>query len=583
MVGKHGTNWKTLQYQLEQMEGCGYGKYKQIKGDYEFSGFTLSVDYVQADPFAAPSRIRLRLTQALARFPSRWIAHYVGQCALSDYVTRQVAQVAQTLERKRGSGKSGKIEIALPSQAILSRSAVWINEQEIEVRLTVGLPAFGRRIAGRAAADLLCEDIPKIVEGALKYEALDKAAIERQVYALEDAEALRQQLAGRGLVAFVAAGACLPRRSGIDERPLLDGVDRFVPPDTDTIELETPHSGRVRGLGIRAGVTLIVGGGYHGKSTLLKALEQGIYSHVPGDGREKVVAHAQTVKLRAEDGRSVVNVDISPLIDRLPRGRQSQRFSTENASGSTSQAAGLVEAVEAGAKVLLIDEDTAATNFMIRDRNMQALIAKDKEPITPFIDKVRQLYEDYGVSTILVMGGSGDYFAVADMVIAMEDYQPRIVTKQAKAIALADSGRRQREGGDRFGAISTRAVLPGSLPTALKDRPLKIKARRESLMLERETIDLRAIEQIVEAHQVQAIAQAMVYAERYYFDKERSLSEVLDRVMEDIERGGLDVLAEVDPSAGHQLSGNWAAFRRFELAAAINRLRTVKMQPCSNV
>ncbi|MGC1528670.1 MAG: ABC-ATPase domain-containing protein [Phormidesmis sp.] len=593
MLEEPRTGWKTLQRQLEQMDGCGYREYKRIKGDYVFSEFTLSVDYVQGDPFAAPSRIRLRLPQALARFPAHWITNYVGQCALSDYVTRQVAQVAQALEKKRGSGKSGKIEIAVPSQAILRRSAVWIDEQEIEVRLTVGLPAFGRRIAGKAAAALLCEDIPKIVEGALKYEALDQGAVERQVHMLEDAEALRKQLTNRGLVAFVAAGACLPRRSGVDERPLLGGVDCFIPPDTDTIELETPHSGRVRGLGIRAGVTLIVGGGYHGKSTLLRAIEQGIYNHVPGDGREQVVAHPRTVKLRAEDGRSVVNVDISPVINRLPRGRQSQQFSTENASGSTSQAAGLIEAIEAGANVLLIDEDTAATNFMIRDRNMQALIAKDKEPITPFIDKVRQLYDDYGISTILVMGGSGDYFAVADTVIAMEDYQPRIVTEQAKAIASADSSCRKREGGNRFGTVSARAVLPGSLPTPPKNRSLKVKARRASLMLGDETIDLRAIEQIVEVHQVWAIAQAMIYAERYYFDEKRSLSEVLDHVMEDIERGGLDVLAEANSlssrgsssrgssshrSSSHWLAGNWATFRRFELAAAINRLRTVKTQ-----
>ncbi|MEM6598045.1 MAG: ABC-ATPase domain-containing protein [Cyanobacteria bacterium P01_C01_bin.69] len=567
--------WETLRHQLRNLEGRSYREYKGIKGDYAFSDFVLSVDYVQGDPFAAPSRIRIHLPQAVAQFPGEWITDYVCQCAIADYLTRQVAGVAKKLAQKRGSGKSGKIEIAAPSQAILRRTALWVDKKGIELRLTVGLPAFGRRIAGKAAAALLCEDIPALVARTLRYEAIDAAALEKQVHTLEDAEALRHQLEENGLIAFIAENACLPRRSGIDERPLETDATAFIPPVEDTIELETPHSGMVKGLGIRAGVTLIVGGGYHGKSTLLRAVEQGIYSHVPGDGRQQVVTNAAAVKLRAEDGRSVAGVDISPVINHLPQGRDSKNFSTANASGSTSQAAGLMEAVEAGAKVLLIDEDTAATNFMIRDRNMQALIAKDKEPITPFVDKVRQLYDDYSISTVLVMGGSGDYFAVADTVIAMEDYQPRVVTEQAKAIAQANPAQRQQEGGQSFGRITNRDVLPGSLPTGKGDRPLKVKARSDGLMLGYENIDLRAIEQIVEVHQVRAIAQAIIYADRYYFEQARPLSDVLDYIMADIQRGGLDVLTEEDSQFGKRLMGDLASFRRFELAAAINRLRTV--------
>ena len=567
--------WETLRHQLRNLEGRSYREYKGIKGDYAFSDFVLSVDYVQGDPFAAPSRIRIHLPQAVAQFPGEWITDYVCQCAIADYLTRQVAGVAKKLAQKRGSGKSGKIEIAAPSQAILRRTALWVDKEGIELRLTVGLPAFGRRIAGKAAAALLCEDIPALVARTLRYEAIDAAALEEQVHTLEDAEALRHQLEENGLIAFVAENACLPRRSGIDERPLETDATAFIPPVEDTIELETPHSGMVKGLGIRAGVTLIVGGGYHGKSTLLRAVEQGIYSHVPGDGRQQVVTNAAAVKLRAEDGRSVAGVDISPVINHLPQGRDSQNFSTANASGSTSLAAGLMEAVEAGSKELLIDEDTSAKKIKIRDRNMQALIAKDKEPITPFVDKVRQLYDNYGISTVLVMGGSGDYFAVADTVIAMEDYQPRVVTEQAKAIAQANPAQRQQEGGQSFGRITNRDVLPGSLPTGKGDRPLKVKARSDGLMLGYENIDLRAIEQIVEVHQVRAIAQAIIYADRYYFEQARPLSDVLDYIMADIQRGGLDVLTEEDSQFGKRLMGDLASFRRFELAAAINRLRTV--------
>ena len=577
-MGQKDQHWRELQYRLRGLDGRSYREYRGIKGDYAFDRFVLSVDYVQGDPFAAPSRIRLQVPQSIAQFPPQWITDYVAQCAIADYLTRQVARVAKNLAQKRGSGKSGKIEIASVSQAILRRSAVWITEQSVEVRLTVGLPAFGRRIAGKAAAALLCEDIPALVTRSLNYEAIDPVTLERQVHTLEDAESLRAQLTKHGLIAFIAADACLPRRSGVDERPLLHEADLFKPPKKDVIELTTPHSGKVKGLGIREGVTLIVGGGYHGKSTLLKAIEQGVYNHVLEDGRQQVVSESRTVKLRAEDGRSVASVDISPVINQLPKGRDSQQFSTENASGSTSQSAGLIEAVEAGAKVLLIDEDTAATNFMIRDRNMQALISKDKEPITPFIDKVRQLYDDYGVSTVLVMGGSGDYFSVADTVIAIEDYQPRIVTEAAKVIAQADPLQRKQEGGKSFGSITARAILPRSLPAPKQNRNLKIKAQKDKLMLGYESIDLRAIEQIVEANQVRAIAQAMIYADQYYFDGARPLSQVLDCVMEDIERAGFEALSSSQSSV-RGIPGNWALFRRFELAAAINRLRTVKAQP----
>ena len=567
-------NCQTLKQLLIELEGRGYGSYKRIKGNYVFSRFQLGVDYVQGDPFAAPSQIRIQVSSAVAKFPPQWMTDYAAQTAIADYLTRQVAQVAQSLQRKRGSGKSGKIGIAAPSQAVVRRTALWSSSEGVEARLTVGLPALGRRIAGRAAAELLCDDIPQIVERSLVYAALSPEEVESHVRTFQDAEALRNQLEPNGLAAFIPVGACLPRRSGIDERPLSDEAELFAPSE-EVIKLDTPHSGQIRGLGIKAGVTLIVGGGYHGKSTLLRAIEQGIYNHVPGDGRDRTVSHPATVKLRAEDGRSISGVDISPVVNQLPRGRQSTDFSTTNASGSTSQAAGLIEAIEAGAKVLLIDEDTAATNFMIRDRNMQALISKEKEPITPFVDKVRQLYDDYGISTILVMGGSGDYFSVADTVIAMEGYQPRIVTEQAKAIAQANQHQRQSEGGEHFvdggGWITERTVLPNSLPPGRAGRLSKIKAFKEKLILNHEEIDLSAIEQIVEAHQVRAIAQAILYAQRYYFASDRKLSEVLDYVMEDIENGCLDILVE-----DQRLLGDLAMFRRFELAAAINRLRTLR-------
>jgi predicted ABC-class ATPase len=279
------------------------------------------------------------------------------------------------------------------------------------------------------------------------------------------------------------------------------------------------------------------------------------------------------MKVRAEDGRSVAGVNISPFINHLPQEKSTQSFATSDASGSTSQAASIIEAVEAGATALLIDEDTSATNFMIRDRRMQALIAKEREPITPFVDKVRQLYDDYGISTILVMGGSGDYFDVADTVIALEDYQPSDVTEAARQVAATYRTERQAEGGASFGQISPRRIMPQSIDPrkGKKDVSLKVRATDE-IRLGTEEIDLSAVEQLVEPGQVKAIAAAIVYAQQHYFNGERTLSEVLSAVMADVEAEGLDCLSD-------RLSGEQVAFRPLELAAAINRLRTLEAYP----
>ncbi len=432
------------------------------------------VDYVQGDPFASPSQLRVIIPQTVAKFPSLLYQSLSREIALRDYLTRQFSQEAKRVSSNRGTGKSGLISIASLGQEVLIRNAVLIDTEAVEVRFIVGLPARGRRVLGRQAAQMLCQDIPRIVARSLIYKSLDGKDIQNHVETIEDADWLRQQLAGKNLVAFVANGAILPRRSGVDPRPLIDAIPFKSPPSLQ-VEFDCPNCGVIQGMGIPAGISLIVGGGYHGKSTLLKAIELGIYNHIPGDGREYVVSNMNGVKIRAEDGRSIAGVNISPFINHLPQGRSTTNFVTTNASGSTSQAANIIEAIEAGTELLLIDEDTSATNFTIRDRRMQALIAKEKEPITPFIDKVRQLYTDYGVSTILVMGGSGDYFDVADLVIALENYIPQDVTTQAKAIALQYLSDRNLEGGTNFGTITPRIPLKESINASRGKREVNVK------------------------------------------------------------------------------------------------------------
>ncbi|GAB4183331.1 MAG: ABC-ATPase domain-containing protein [Coleofasciculaceae cyanobacterium] len=572
------SNRETLRQLLLQLNDKSYKAYKDIKGRYKFPDFTLIIDRVQGDPFASPSQLRVQIPQSVAGFPSTLYQTRSREIALRDYLTRQFDGVAQELSSRRGTGKSGLIAIVPVGQSVLDRTSAFVTSELVEVRFVVGLPARGRSILGRQAAEMLCEDIPEIVDKALKYRSLDTQKIQQQVETIEDADWLRQQLSERGLVAFIPDGAILPRRSGVDDRPLLTDAVPFQSPETLRVEFACPNRGVVTGMGIPAGVTLIVGGGYHGKSTLLRAIELGVYNHIPDDGRELIVTHSTAVKIRAEDGRSIASVDISPFINQLPQGRSTRQFSTANASGSTSQAANIIEALEAsvvgsrhGVPLLLVDEDTAATNFMIRDRRMQQLIAKDKEPITPFIDKVRQLYTDYSVSTILVMGGSGDYFDVADTVIAMDNFQPHDVTEKAKAIALANRMERTPEGGDTFGQITPRIPLPESIDPSRGHRDVKLKVRDvDEVVFGTQEIDLSAVEQIVERGQLRAIASALVYAKQYYINGRNTLPEILDRVMTDIESQGLDILSNLP-------EGDLVLFRRFEFAAALNRLRTLKV------
>lgn len=565
------SNVQNLRNILQRIDGAGYKAYKELQGSYQFSNFSLICDRIQGDPFASPSKLRVKIPQTVAKFPQQLYESKSREIALRDYLTREFAKVASEISSRRGTGKSGLIAIASCGQEVLERTSVLIDDECVEIRFVVGLPARGRTVLGRQATAMLCEDVPDIIS-ALLYDALDAEAIRQQVEIVEDADYLREQLASKNLVAFIPNGAILPRRSGVDFRPLDNAPIPFQSPIDLEVTFNRPNGGIIKGMGIPQGITVIVGGGYHGKSTLLKAIELGVYNHIPDDGRKLVVTNPNGVKIRAEDGRSVVGVDISPFINLLPGNRTTSNFSTTNASGSTSQAANIIEALEANAQLLLIDEDTSATNFTIRDRRMQLLIAKEKEPITPYIDKVRQLYNDYGVSTILVMGGSGDYFEVADTIIAMDSYLPYHVTTQAKAIAKKYPTQRQAEGGTHFGKITPRIPVADSIDPSTYKKCVKTKVRDlDTILFGTKDIDLNAVEQIVDNGQLKAIAYAMIYSKQNYLQQPLTISEILDLITTNIENNGLDAISDF-------ATGELAIFRRFELAAAINRLRSLEVK-----
>jgi len=578
---------RELETLLLRIDGRGYNAYKELcprdgERGYSLDDVQLFIDHVQGDPFAAPSRLRLRISQELAQWPESLFASPVRRMALEDWLARRVARVARrVVHGERGSGKSGFVGIDAGRQEVLERNAALAREDFVEARLQVGLPAAGRRVLGREACALLLEELPEIAREALYRSAEAEAEARAFVCTVENHAALQQQLEAAGLVAFVADGALLPRESGASDRPLRKGGIPFRAPESLRVVLEVPNpiapafggetpTQRLSGLGLPPGVTLIVGGGYHGKSTLLRALERGVYPHVPGDGREGVATQVSAVKIRAEDGRRVTGCDISGFIGELPQGRSTTCFESDDASGSTSQAANIVEAIEVGATLLLLDEDTSATNFMVRDARMQALVAKEHEPITPFVDRVRELYSRLGVSTILVMGGCGDYFEVADTVIEMRDYLPRDVTAAARSIATQGGSARQHEAAAPLQPVPARIPLARSIDSSRGRREVRIEARQiDQLGFGNERIDLRALEQLVDPSQTRAIGFALVHARDTWMRDDASLAEILAHLDALLDAKGLDTL--------DRRPNSFARPRPQEIAAALNRLRSLRM------
>lgn len=560
---------QVLRMRLQKIDHKGYPAYKETKGTYDFDGFTLSIDHVQGDPFAAPSELRIEVSGKQARFPEECYDTREKRIALQDHLLRQFGKSIAAMDRvAKGSGKSGRVFITRCGQEILDRTACQIHPSDgrITVRFQVGFPANGRTINSRELEKVLFELLPGCVEKTLfynRYSQREKDAVKWVRALAEDQTSLRNQLKEQGLIAFVADGAVLPRESGAVSRPMKDAV-AFSSPESMAVTLTLPNHGEIRGMGIKKGITLIVGGGYHGKSTLLDALELGVYNHIAGDGREFVMCEDTAVKSRAEDGRAVHEVDISCFIKNLPNGRNTTCFSTEDASGSTSQAAGMVEAVSAGAGVLLLDEDTSATNFMIRDSLMQRVVHEKEEPIIPFIDRVRALYEKKDISTILVAGSSGAYFYVADTVIQMKEYCAYDITGMAKEEAQKAASGKMLPGAleEEFQVDEGRRVLKRN---RIFDNPrTKIRTNgMNGLSVDHKEIDLRLVEQLVDEEQVTALGAILRYAYKKLANDKLTMQQILDQIEALLDAKGLEALG----------SRGLARPRRLEIAACLNRFR----------
>lgn len=556
-----------LQTVLKQIDHKGYPSYKQLRGTYQFPNYVLDIEHVQGDPFAAPSKVSVRINGKSAGFSQELYRLKCQKTALEDFLLREMGRRLQQVSfRAKGSGKSGLMSVSVLGQEVLERSGCQVNPEngDIVLRMEIGFPANGRTINARELEKILFEFLPKCVSKSLFYCALDPEKLKENAELAEDQQAIREQLGKLGLVAFVANGAILPRESGVSERPMKEAVV-FTSPKSMEVQLELPNHGEIKGMAIKKGVTLIVGGGYHGKSTLLKALELGVYNHIKGDGREFVITDNTAMKLRAEDGRSVKNVDISMFISNLPNRKDTRQFSTEDASGSTSQAANVVEAMEAGSKVFLIDEDTSATNFMIRDELMQRVVHREEEPITPYIERVRELYEGQGISTVLVAGSSGCYFHKADCILQMKHYVPCDITEFAKEQAAAFP--LPETAPEKFETKYNRVFAPNR--KLLQNDRIKTKTLgMDGINIDRETIDLRYLEQLADVEQLSMLAQIVKYAQLNLFDGQKDLIQVVDLLEKQIQTKGFEgICGERNVNTGLALP------RRQEIFACLNRYR----------
>ncbi len=558
---------------LRRIDHKGYPAYKDTKGIYQFLGYVLDIEHVQGDPFASPSKIKLIVAGKDAGLPKELYDKKHKRIAVQDYLLRQFGKrLSKVSFTAHGSGKSGLMSVSRCGQEVLERSGCEIKEMDgsVIIRMEIGFPANGRTINAGELIKILFTLLPDTVTNELMFRNIHKGNIRKAAELSENQDYIRRELKKRDLVAFIANGAILPRESGVSQKPMKNAVP-FQSPESMKVVLELPNGEKLSGMGIKRGVTLIVGGGYHGKSTLLEALERGVYDHIAEDGREYVLTDSTAVKLRAEDGRCITGTDISMFIRNLPNKVNTKCFYTEDASGSTSQAANVIEAVEAGSEVLLIDEDTSATNFMIRDELMQLVVTKDREPITPYIDRIRELYHRFGISTILVVGSSGAYFKKADAIIQMDEYRAFDITDAAKEQAQVYEGdsKAQTQPAEVILPDFHRCMLPNR---SFYDDRTKIRVNGfESVSVNKNTIDMRAVEQLIDAEQLRTLGYICKHMHEKVFNGKTTLRSAAEKVHIALEETGFSAVC------GKMVPCDLAMPRKQEIFACLDRCRNVKM------
>ena len=487
---------KALYQKIRSLQGKNYGLYKSLADrSWDFGDFVLEFLHVQGDPYAPASRVMIKSSLQMLGFSSEWGSSYERRLALSDFLYRKLS----ALVREKYPDKDAAVVFDTAGPEMLVRNALWVDNGELRACLQVRLPGDGRKIQAEAAAEILTMVLPDLVSAALynsgesKPEGVELELLEHY-RVLAERKAILEELEKRNLVAFVPNGAVLPRASGLSELPMEGAVPFTAPAE---MEVTLNANGReIRGMGIPNGITVISGGAFHGKSTLLQALTKAVYPHIPGDGREGIVISESAVRVGVEDGRSVRGTDLSQFVRDLPGGISTKNFTTACASGSTSEAANLMEAMEAGSDVFLIDEDSSAVNFLIRDVRVRKLLGDDREPLIPLTDRIREIKNR---SFILVAGACGDFLDLADNIIVMASYKAECARINGKNVA---TGLNAVSVGDAVVAAAkivpnlpafvepqcrdfaeyVKPLLPSLRPASAVERQVKVKISGDTLL-----------------------------------------------------------------------------------------------------
>ena len=470
---------KALYQKIRTLNGKNYGLYKSLaEKPWDFGDFVLEFLHVQGDPYAPASRVTIRAKLQILGYAAEWGGSFERRLALSDFLHRKLSQLVQ----EKYPDKDAAVIFDVAGPEMLVRNSLWIDNGELRACLQVKLPGEGRKIQAELAAEILTMVLPDLVSAGLYYDRSDEGALQEHYRVLTERKEILSQLDAQGLCAFVPDGAVLPRASGLSEMPLEKAIP-FVAPEEMAATLNV--CGReIRGMGIPKGISVITGGAFHGKSTLLQALTRSVYPHIPGDGREGIVIDETALRIGVEDGRSVRCTDLSMFVRDLPGGVSTKNFNTLSASGSTSEAANLLEAMEAGSQTFLIDEDSSAVNFLIRDVRVRKLLGDDREPLIPLTDRIKELAAA-GFSFILVAGACGDYLDLADNIIVMANYKAEVpqakVTEpaevtQVKATELAKVPQ------PRAFATYMHPLQKSVRPTSAVERQVKVKLAGDTLL-----------------------------------------------------------------------------------------------------
>jgi predicted ABC-class ATPase len=546
-------------------------EYGRLAGDFDFSRYVLKVSQVPSESLEQPALFIVRVPQTIAGFAPHLFSTPVRRTALEDFLTRRIAEQIDVLAHYDEQGLSRRhLMVAEPGQKILPRTSLLVTEEYVEARIYVRLPQRDGRIDADRVKDIFFDELTSVVNHSLIACNLDEQEMNHFVDVMEDADQIRQMLPTRGLVSFVGEGS-LPARLGDSDYPAFENTTPLTMDESLLVDVDTPNAGTVKGLGVPTGVTLIVGDEYSSRAALMRAIASGIYNHVPGDGREQVITVPDAVHVAAETGRSIQKVDISSMIP-AQSGVRSDAFSAEQADACSAQAAAMVEALEVGARALLFDESESSAAFLTQDTRLMGLMPEAGARVTPLSARARQLADDLGVSIIVAGSASvAEFIPVADTILKIEAGRVSDVTDAAKKMDL-----NQLVTDSELVDVSSlveknRWVVPTSIDASAGPHDQMIKAEAVDLLqFGRSVIQLRNTSQIADKHQTATIGLILYYAKLRYMDEGRPIREIMDLIDRDLGTEGLECLSR-------DLRGDLARPRRYEIAAALNRLETMRI------